>query len=127
MIKRLSLLLSLFAPLCVLAETVPALVIGGDTKVALQEIVSVKLDASNLYVLKTDGSTLTQPLATLTFGTTETGAGIRERLSESGQSDYIVYDLNGRMVKQGNAQWAIKASRCRPMAPSVIAGPTPQQ
>ena len=104
MIKRLSLLLSLFAPLCVLAETVPALVIGGDTKVALQEIVSVKLDASNLYVLKTDGSTLTQPLATLTFGTTETGAGIRERLSESGQSDYIVYDLNGRMVKQGNAQ-----------------------
>ena len=104
MIKRLSLLLSLFAPLCVLAETVPALVIGGDTKVALQEIVSVKLDASNLYVLKTDGSTLTQPLATLTFGTTETGAGIRERLSESGQSTYIVYDLNGRMVKQGNAQ-----------------------
>ena len=104
MIKRLSLLLSLFAPLCMLAETVPALVIGGDTKVALQEIVSVKLDASNLYVLKTDGSTLTQPLATLTFGTTETGAGIRERLSESGQSAYIVYDLNGRMVKQGSAQ-----------------------
>lgn len=104
MIKRLSLLLSLLAPLCVLAETVPALVIGGDTKVALQDIISVKLDASNLYVLKTDGSTLTQPLATLTFGTTETGSGIRERISESGNSAYIVYDINGRMVKQGNAQ-----------------------
>ena len=104
MFKRLSLLLSLLAPLSVLAETVPALVIGGDTKVALQDIVSVKLDADNLYVLKTDGSTLTQTLATLTFGTTETGSGIRERLSESGQSAYIVYDLNGRMVKQGNAQ-----------------------
>ena len=104
MFKRLSLLLSLFAPLCVLAETVPALVIDGDTKVALQEIVSVKVDASNLYVLKTDGSMLTQPLATITFGTTETGSGIRERLSESEESAFIVYDINGRIVKQGNVR-----------------------
>ena len=104
MIKRLSLFLSLFLPVCVLADTVPALVIGDDTKVALQDIVSVKLDASNLYVLQTDGSSLTQPLATLTFGTTEYGMGIRECLSENGASDFVVYDLDGRLMKQGVAQ-----------------------
>ena len=103
MIKRLSLFLSLFLPVCVLADTVPALVIGEDTKVALQDIVSVKLDASNLYVLKNDGSSLSQPLATLTFGTTEYGMGIRERLSVSGASDFVVYDLDGRLMKRGVA------------------------
>lgn len=106
MIKRLSLFLSLFLPVCLLAETVPALVIGGETKVPLSDIVSVKADADSLYVLKADGSTFSQVLATLTFGTTESGEGIRERLSEGGLSAYIVYDLNGRVQKQGLASQA---------------------
>ena len=55
MIKRLSLFLSLFLPVCLLAETVPALVIGGETKVPPSDIVSVKVDADSLYVLKADG------------------------------------------------------------------------
>lgn len=103
MIKRLSFLLSLFLPVCLLAETVPALVIGGDTKVPLSDIVSVKADADSLYVLKADGSTFSQALATLTFGTTESGEGIRQRLAEGGLSAYVVYDLNGRVRKQGRA------------------------
>ena len=106
MIKRLSLFLSLFLPVCLLAETVPALVIGGETKVPLSDIVSVKADADSLYVLKADGSTFSQVLATLTFGTTESGEGIRERLAEEGLSAYIVYDLDGRFRKQGRASQA---------------------
>ena len=106
MIKRLSLFLSLFLPVCLLAETVPALVIGGETKVPLSDIVSVKADADSLYVLKSDGSTFSQDLATLTFGTTESGEGIRERLAEGGPSAYIVYDLNGRVRKQGRVSQA---------------------
>ncbi len=104
MIKRLSLFLGLMSAVCAQAETVPALVIGGDTKVALEEIVSVKLDASNVYVLKTDGSTVSQSLATLTFGTIDTSQGIREMISTAETGQYIVYDLNGRIVKQGSAQ-----------------------
>ena len=106
MIKRLSLFLSLFLPVCLLAETVPALVIGGETKVPLSDIVSVKADADSLYVLKSDGSTFSQVLAALTFGTTESGEGIRERLAEEGLSAYIVYDLDGRFRKQGRASQA---------------------
>lgn len=106
MIKRLSLFLSLFLPVCLLAETVPALVIGGETKVPLSDIVSVKADADSLYVLKSDGSTFSQVLAALTFGTAESGEGIRERLAEEGLSAYIVYDLDGRFRKQGRASQA---------------------
>lgn len=104
MFKRISLFFGLMSAVCAQAETVPALVIGSDTKVALEDIVSVKLDASNVYVLKTDGSTVSQSLATLTFGTVDNTEGIREVLSAAGSGSYIVYDLNGRIVKQGNAQ-----------------------
>ena len=105
MIKRISLLMSLLAAFVGLyAEEVPALIIGGGTKVALANIVSVKVDADNLYVLQADGTTLTNPLATLTFGTVDSGAGISERIADKGPSSYIVYDLNGRQVKQGTAQ-----------------------
>ena len=106
MMKRLSLLLSLFLPVCLLAETVPALVIGGDTKVPLQDIVSVKADSTSLHILKTDGSTFSHELAVLTFGTTESGQGIRERLAEGGPSVFVVYDLQGRVLRQGTARLA---------------------
>jgi len=106
MVKRLFLFVGLLSAVCAQAETVPALVIGGDTKVALEEIVSVKFDTSNVYVLKTDGSTVSQTLATLTFGTIDNSEGIREMISTAESGQFIVYDLNGRMVKQGNAQSA---------------------
>ncbi len=104
MIKRLSLVLGLMSAVCMQAETIPVLVIGGGTKVALQDIVSVKLDASNVYVLKNDGTTVSEALSTLTFGTAESSSGIREMLSDANSGQYQVYDLNGRMLKQGNAQ-----------------------
>lgn len=85
------------------AQTVPALVIGdGGQKVALQDIVSIKFDAASLSVYKTDGSILTEPLQTLTIGTTDL-QGIHQVLASGANGNYVVYDLQGRMVKQGVA------------------------
>ena len=104
MIKRLSLFLSLLVSTGAMAETVPGLIIGGSTKVPLSQIVSIRPDATAITVLKADGTTLTEPLATLTFGMVDQEEGIREVLSSSDGGWYAVYDLNGRLLKQGRAQ-----------------------
>lgn len=87
-----------------LAEEVPALVIGGGTKVALHEVTSVTFDARQLHVHKTDGTTLTESLQALTFGTTDTSAGIAEVLASDVSGRYAIYTLDGRLVRQGVAR-----------------------
>lgn len=101
MVKSFVLPLFLLAAATLHAEVVPALVIGDATKVALQEIVSVKFDASHIRVCKTDGSVVTESLLPITWGSTEIGSGIQQMYNDAAAFGYALYTLDGRLVRQG--------------------------
>ena len=99
MVKHLLPLIGLLTITGLQAETVPALVIGSHTSVALQDITSVQFTSSALTVHLTDGTQLLEPLADLTFGTIE-AQGIAQ-LPVDEAASYAVYDQGGRLMKSG--------------------------
>lgn len=100
MVKSLFLSLSLLSVMTAQAALVPALVVGDNAPVALQDIVSVKFDVEQMHLLKTDGTLLTHPLQSITFGEVEEGSGI-EAIAVSSGNNYAVYSCDGRLMKQG--------------------------
>lgn len=82
-------------------QEVPALVIGAGQQVPLQQIVSIKFDASQLYVQQTDGGLIAAPLQSLTFCTTQVASLSHISAPASG---FALYTPDGRLVRKGHAQ-----------------------
>lgn len=100
MVKYLLFACAMFSAVALQAEEVPALVVGENNPVALQDIVSVRFDAQNVMLFLSDGSMVSEPLQPLTFGTVEQSSSI-SAVDNSSVCGYSVYSLDGSLVRQG--------------------------
>lgn len=113
---------TLLASSCALAsvaETVPALITSQGTSVALQEVVSVKFDAFTLSILKTDGTTVSEPLQPFTFGTVDL-QGLTQVKDEP--ASFQRYDMLGRPATTDNGFSISRAGLTYAVGQNVTSG-----